>query len=171
MFFTRMQMWNVHMMQMSHARVQMQSLSMMVPVRIFKPWCKCLLTEMEMQMSSNEYVMMQMSFCRNVMMQMFKPIHKLFKNSLYFQNEISLALEIQNVFKTWFLIEKSSSFWLKALKKLVIIVSNLCMGHWLGIWWFGSKDLFSQKGWHVFKAFFWKTNSLKIKHLKEIHFF
>ena len=48
------------------------------------------------------------------------------------------------------------------------------MRHWLGIWWSGSKDLFSQFDWakwgHVSKAFFGKINSLKIKHLKKIHF-
>ena len=31
---------------MSHAGVQMRSLSMMVPTHIFKPWCKCLLVGM-----------------------------------------------------------------------------------------------------------------------------
>ena len=53
------------MMQMSHARVQMQSLAMMVPAHIFnrdanvslQRWrCKNLVV----QMSSNGYVMMQM---------------------------------------------------------------------------------------------------------------
>ena len=75
MLFTMMQMRNVHMMhmsrfkdaifmmKMSHARVQMQSLSMMVPAHIFnrdanvslQRWrCKNLVV----QMSSNGYVMM-----------------------------------------------------------------------------------------------------------------
>ena len=81
------------MMQMSHARMKMQSLFMMMLVHSFKPWCKCLLTEMEVRMSSNGYVMMQMSLCRNVMMQMFWPKHKLFKNSFYFQNKVSSAPE------------------------------------------------------------------------------
>ena len=54
------------MMQMSHAKVQIRSLSMMVPAHIFKLQCKCLLTKMEMQkclvvqMPSNGHVMMQM---------------------------------------------------------------------------------------------------------------
>ena len=77
--FTKMQMQNVHimhmssfrdaifMMQMSHAGVQMQSLSMMVPAHIFnrdanvslQRWrCKNLVV----QMPSNGYVMMQMLF-------------------------------------------------------------------------------------------------------------
>ena len=59
------------MMQMSHAGMKMQSLFMMMLVHAFRLWCKCLLTEMEMRQSSNGYVMMQMSLCRNAMMQMF----------------------------------------------------------------------------------------------------
>ena len=80
MLFTMMQMRNVHMMhmslfrdvifmmQMSHAGVQIGSLSMMVPAHIFnrdahvslQRWrCKCL----AVQMSFNGYVMMQVSFC------------------------------------------------------------------------------------------------------------
>ena len=39
------------MMQRSHVRVQMQSLSVMVSAHIFKLLCKCLLEEMEMQRS------------------------------------------------------------------------------------------------------------------------
>ena len=55
----------IFMIQMSHARVQMQSLSMIVPVHMFnhdanvslQRWrCQCLV----MQMPSNGYVMMQM---------------------------------------------------------------------------------------------------------------
>ena len=73
MLFTKMQMRNVHMMhmspfrdaifmmQMSHAEVEMQSLFMMMLVRTFKLWCKCLLTEMEMRQFSNGYVMVQIS--------------------------------------------------------------------------------------------------------------
>ena len=55
------------MMQMSHVGMKMQSLFMMMLVHAFKPWCKCLLIEMEMRMSSNGYVMMQMSLYRNAM--------------------------------------------------------------------------------------------------------
>ena len=63
------------MMQMSHAGVQMQSLSMMVPAHIFnhdanvslQRWrCKNLVV----QMSSNGYVMMQMYPYRYAMTQM-----------------------------------------------------------------------------------------------------
>ena len=76
-FFTRMQMRNVYMMhmssfrdanfmmQMSHARVQKQSLSMMVPAHIFNrdanvslQRCRC--KNLVVQMPSNGYVMMQM---------------------------------------------------------------------------------------------------------------
>ena len=83
----------------------------------------------------------------------------------------------QNILKTWFIIhEKSSHFWLKAPKKMVITVRNLRMRHWLGIWWSGSKDLFSQFDWakkvaHFQGPFLKKMNSLKIKHLKRINFF
>ena len=62
-------------MQMPHAG--MQSLFMMMLVHVFKSWCKCLLTKMEIQMSSDGHVRMQM-FWRK---------HNLFKNSLYFQNQ------------------------------------------------------------------------------------
>ena len=68
-FLTKMQ--KKKLMQMSHAGMKMQSLFMMMLVHAFKPWCKCLLTEMEMRMSFNGYVMMQMSLGRNAMMPMF----------------------------------------------------------------------------------------------------
>ena len=59
---------------------------------------------------------------------------------------------------------------------MVITIKNLRIGLWLGIWWFGSKDLFSQLGWTkgggmFSRLFFGKKNSLKIKHLKKIQFF
>ena len=54
---------------------------------------------------------------------------------------------------------------------MVIIARNLQIGHWLGIWWFGSKDLFSQFGWAKGVAHFqglflekwilWKSSILK----------
>ena len=78
-------------MQMPYAG--MQSLFMMMPVHTFKSWCKCLLTEMEMQMSSNRYVMMLMPLCKNAMMQMLWRKHNLFKNSLCFQIEASSVPE------------------------------------------------------------------------------
>ena len=67
-FFTRMQMRNVYMMhmspfkgaifmmQMSHAMVQMQCLSMIVPAHVFTRDAKCLVV----QMPFNRHVMMQM---------------------------------------------------------------------------------------------------------------
>ena len=78
----------------------------------------------------------------------------------------------QHILKTRFIIhEKSSSFLLKASKKMVITVRNLRMGYWLRIWWFGSKDLFSQFGWAKEVAHFqglflekwilWKLSTLK----------
>ena len=62
-------------MQMSHAGMKMQSLSMMMPVHVFKPQCKYLLAEMKMQKSyganaPSGYVMMQMSPYRYAMMRM-----------------------------------------------------------------------------------------------------
>ena len=89
----------------------------------------------------------------------------LFKNSLCFQNQGFLSAWNKNISNLALLFpEKSSSsffFWLKALKKLVITIRNLRIGHWLEIWWSGSRDLFSQFGWakrwHVSKAFFWKN--------------
>ena len=101
------------MMQMSHARMKMQSLFMMMLVHAFKPWRKCLLIEMEMRMSFNEYVMMQMSLCKNAMMQM-TPCgyammqmswrkHNLFKNSLCFLIEASsMPKYLQNlIYYSW----------------------------------------------------------------------
>ena len=41
----------IFMMQMSYAGMKMQSLSMMMPVHIFKSRCKCFLVEVEMQKS------------------------------------------------------------------------------------------------------------------------
>ena len=39
----------IFMMQMSHVRMKMQNLSMMMPVHIFKSRCKCFLAEVEVQ--------------------------------------------------------------------------------------------------------------------------
>ena len=130
-----------------------------------------------MQMSHCRDVMMPMPPCRDAMMQMFWRKHKLFKNSIYFQIEASLVLEPKIFSKLDLLfLKKSYSFRLKAFKKIWwSLLENLRMGHWLGIWWSGLKDLFSQFGWAkkgTFpRPFFGKTNSLKIKHLKKIHFF
>ena len=106
--------------------------------------------------------------------------HKCFYvNTIYskilFIFKIRLPQCLKNIFKTLFIIpEKSSSFWLEAPTKLVITVRNLRMGHWLRIWWSGSKDLSSQFGWAKGGTFPWpfsgKMNSLKIKHLKRFIF-
>ena len=115
-------------MQMSHAGIQ--SLFMMMSVHAFKPWCKCHLTEMEMQMSSNGYVMMLMPHCRNAMMQMLWHKHNLFKkNSLCFQIEASSAPETKIFLKLDLLFLKSHPlFNLRLPKKLVIIVRKSSNG-------------------------------------------
>ena len=132
------------------------------------PWCECPLVCMQWtQMHPYGYIMTQMLWCK----------HKLFKNSLYFQNEASSAPEIKIFSKLDLLFLKSHLiFDLRLPKNWWSLLENLQMKHWLGIWWSGSKDLFLQfgwaKGWLVFMAFFFeKMNSLKIKHLKKIHHF
>ena len=124
---------------------------------VFLQGWKC--KNLVVQMSSNGYVMMRMLFVRmswckctligkswckcpygachdaNALMQT-QFIQKFF----LFSKRGFLSTWNQNILKAWFIIpEKSSSFWLKALKKLVITVRNLRMEHWLRIWWFGSK--------------------------------
>ena len=131
------------------------------------PWCECPLGSMPRCECPLGHVMMQMLWCR----------HNLFKNSLYFQNEAFSATEIKNIFKSWFIISRKVIFlffflfWLKAPKKLVIIVRNLRIGHLLEIWWSGSKDLFSQiwlskemahfHGLFLEKWILWKSSILK----------
>ena len=112
---------------------------------------------------ANAIFMMQMSFCKNAMMQMLWCKHNLFKNSLCFQIEASSAPETKIFSKLDLLFLKSHLLFDLRLLKIFwwSLLENLRMGHWLGIWWSGSKDLFSQfgwaKGWHVSKAFFWKN--------------
>ena len=65
MFFTRMQMLNVHMMQTSHAGVQMESLSMMVSAHIFN--CDA---NVSLQGWRCKNLVVQMPPCRYAMMQM-----------------------------------------------------------------------------------------------------
>ena len=102
MLFTRMQMRNVHMMhmslfrgaifmmQMSHAMVQMQRSSMMVPAHIFtrdanvflQRWrCKNLLMGMLWCICPFGYAMMQMPPCRYVMMRMYPFVHAMMRMS------------------------------------------------------------------------------------------
>ena len=129
---------------MSHAEMKMQSLFMMMPVHAFKPWYKCLLIEM--------------TWCKCF------DVNTIYsKVPFVFKSRLPQRLN-QNIFKTWFIIPEKSSFfffYLRLLKKLVITIRNLQMRHSLGIWWSGSKDLFSQfgwaKGWLVSMAFFWKN--------------
>ena len=114
-------------------------------------------------MSSCGYIMTWMLWCK----------HTLFKNSLYFQNEVYSAPKTKTFPKLDLLsLKKSSSFWLKAPKKLVITVRNLRMGHWLRIWWSGPKKLFSPFGWakkgvarfqglFLEKRILWKSSILK----------
>ena len=54
----------IFMMQMSHVEMKMQGLSMMMLVRIFIPWCKYLLVEVEMQkILGCKCPLMGMSWC------------------------------------------------------------------------------------------------------------
>ena len=133
-----------------------------------------------MQMSPCKYAMMQMLPCRYARMRMFWRKHNLFKNSLCFQNQGFFSVWNKNIFESRFVISRKVIFfffffWLKSPKKVVITIRNLQRRHWLEIWWSGSRDLFSQlieqRGGTFPRSFFGKTNSLKIKHLKKIHFF
>ena len=110
------------------------------------PWCEC--------------------FDANTIYSKF-PLFSKIKASSAFETKIFSNLDLL------FLEKSSSFFWLKAPKKLVITIRNLWIGHWLEIWWSSSKDLFSQFGQKegtCSRPFSRKTNSLKIKHLKKIHF-
>ena len=139
--------------------------------------CECLLMDMSWCTCPFGYAVMRMSSCRYVMMQMLWCRHNSFKNSLYFQNEASSALETKTFSKLDLLFLKSHlPFDLRLPKNLVITVKNLWMRHWLRTWWSGSKDLFSQFGWakrggtFPRRFFLEKMNSLKIKYLKKIIF-
>ena len=133
--------------------MKMQSLFMMMLVHAFKLWCKCLLTEMEMRMSFDGYIMMQMSLRRNAMTQMFWPRHKLFKNPVYFQNEVSLALENPKYFQNLIYYSRKGHLFFKIPKNWWSLLEIPQMGRRFEIRWFDSKDLSSQigweKGWHI----------------------
>ena len=130
-------------MQMSRVGMKMQSLSMIVPLHIFIPWCKCLLVGMPWCEC----------FDANTI---YSKIPFVFKIKAFSAPETKIFSNLDLLFP-----EKSTFFDLRPPKKLVITVRNLQIGHWLEIWWFGSRDLFSQFGWarrwHVSKAFFWKN--------------
>ena len=154
--------------------------------KVYSWWCQCMHSNHDANVSLQRWrckcLLMGMSWCKCPFIRM--PWCKCFDaNTIYskilhvFEIKASLAPKTK-IFSNLDLLflEKSSFFFLlKAPKKLVITVRNLRIGHLLEIWWSGSKDLFSQFGWakrwHVSNAFFWKTNSLKIKHFKKIHFF
>ena len=143
----------------------------MAPARVFtcdanvslQRWrCKNLVV----QMSSNGYVMMRMLWCK----------HNLFKNSFYFQNEASSTPETKIFSKLDLLFMKSHFLFDLRLPKNWW--SLLEISEWdidLESDDLAQKDYFhnlvQQRGWHIFKALFWKMNSLKIKHLKKIHFY
>ena len=159
-FLTRMQMRNVYMMQMSHAGVQRQSLSMMVPVHIFKPLCRCLLVGMP--------------WCK-----CFDTNTIYSKIPFVFKIEASSTPETKNIFKSWFLISRKVIFLffffdLRLPKNWWSLLVNLRIGYWLGIWWSAQKiyfhNLIEQKGGTFSRPFSRSTNSLKIKHFKKIHF-
>ena len=120
-----------------------------------------------MQMSSCGYIMTWMLWCK----------HTLFKNSLYFQNEASSAPKIKMFSKLDLLFLKSHLlFDLRLPKNWWLLLEIFEWGIDLESDDLAQKicfhNLVEQKEWHVFKAlFFGKMNSLKIKHLKKIHFF
>ena len=149
-----------------YAGVQMQSLFMMVSAHIFKPWCKCLLVSVPWC----KCPLVGMPWCECF------DANNLFKNSLCFQNQSFLGVWNKNIFESRFVIFRKVIFfffYLRLPKKLVITVRNLWIGHWLKIWWSGSRDLFSQFGQRdgtCSRPFSRNKISLKIKHLKTIHF-
>ena len=137
------------------------------------PWCECLLGSMLWCHDANVpfgvyhnanvplvHAMMRMPLVRMSWCKCFEA-NTIYSKIPLFSKWGFLSAWNQNIFRTWFIIpEKSSSFWLKAPKKLVITVRNLRMRHWLRIWWSGSKDLFSQFDWAKkvahFQGLFWK---------------
>ena len=130
-------------------------------------WCKCTLVGM---------LWWKYTLERCAMMRMFRCKHNLFKNSLYFQNEASSAPETKILSKLDLLFLKSHLlFGLRLLKNWWSLLEIFEWGIGLETDDLAQKiyfhNLVEQKGWHAFRAFFWKTNSLKIKHLKKIHFF
>ena len=146
-------------------------------------WYKCFMTKMQMQflwcrcpltgMPLCECPLVGMPWCESYDAKCLdaNTIHS--KVSFIFK--IRLSQRLKNIFKTQSIIpEKSPSFLLKAPKKIGDHCWKPPNGHWLGIWWSGSKDLFSQFGWAKGVArsrhFFGKMNSLKIKHFKRFIF-
>ena len=94
-------------------------------------WCKCPLGCMQWCKCPCRYVMMRMSACVYAMMQMLWRKHNLFKNSLCFQNQGFLSAWNQKYFQILICYFSKSHLLidLRLLKKLVITVRNLWMGH------------------------------------------
>ena len=140
-----------------------------------------------MRMSTWEYAMAWISSCRyamnaNAPLWVYHDTECFGANTIYsnipfiFKTRLPQRLK-PKYFQTQFIIpKKSSSFWLKAPKKLVITIRKSLNGAltWnLMIWlkrfiftiWLSKKGQCSSKA-----LFLKKMNSLKIKHLKKIHF-
>ena len=173
MLFTRMQMRNIHMMdmslfrdtifmmQVSHTRVQMQSLSLMVPVHIFNrnanvflqrwkceflligmswckcpyvrmPWRECPLVHMQwMQMSAWEY-----AYDVNAPLWVYHDTNALMQTQFIqkfplFSKRGFLSAWNQNIFKTWFIIHEKSFSFLLKAPKKLMITVR---NFWMGYW-------------------------------------
>ena len=130
------------------------------------PWCECPLGSMpwrECPLVGMQW--MQMPSCRYIMTQMLWYKHNLFKNSFYFQNEVSTTPKTKIFSKLDLLFMKSHlSFELRLPKKLVITIrksSNGALTWNLMIWLKRFTIWLSKKGRHIFKAFFWKNEFYK----------
>ena len=166
----------IFMMQMSHAGVQMQSLSMMVPAHIFNRNPNVSLQRWRCKISCGANAFYWAchdanTSCRDVMMQMSLwcmpwcecPLVgmswcKCFDaNTIYskipfiFKTRLPQCLKPKFFQKLDLLFMKSHLlihfFDLKLSKNWWSLLENLQMRHWLGIWWSGSTYLFSQFGW------------------------
>ena len=129
-------------------------------------WRECPLVGMQWCECSFGYVMIWMFWCK----------HNLFKNSLYFQNEASTTPETKIFSKLDLLFMKSHlPFDLRLPKILVITVRKSPNGAstWDMMIWL-KRSIFtiwlSKRGGTFSRPFSRKMNSLKIKHLKKIHF-
>ena len=156
---------------MSHVRVQMQSLSMMVLVHIFKPWCKCLLVGMPWYKCP--LVSMPWCECSDVNI-----IYS--KISFIFKTRLSSVPETQNIFKnliyySWKVIFLFIFFDLKLSKNWWSLLENLQRGIDLESGGLAQQiyfhNLVEQRGGSFPWSFPEKMNSLKIKHLKRFIIF
>ena len=131
------------------------------------PWCECLLESMSwrecplvgmqwMRMPPCGYIMTRMLWCK----------HNLFKNFLYFQNEAFSTLETKIFSKLDLLFMKSHLlFYLTLPKKWWSLLEIFEWGIDLEFDDLAQKIYFhnwgEQKGWHVSKTFFWKSEFFK----------